>query len=69
MGSKRIRYTDEDDYPESVVLPLVNRSDLRTVAEARIKEIGKKKPDIKAILTDNNIDKMVLSPGYFVYAS
>ncbi|KAF2732792.1 hypothetical protein EJ04DRAFT_578101 [Polyplosphaeria fusca] len=61
VGAKRIRDTGGRDQTDASAVPLVNENDLRAVAQAKIKDIGKKKPDITAILTDDNINKLLSS--------
>jgi hypothetical protein len=49
------------DTPEIVLLskPLVNASDLKAVTRARIKDVCKTKPDLKAILNEANIELLL----------
>lgn len=48
-----------NEIDETTVVSLVNASDLEAIARARVEEIGKKKPDLKTVMTEENIKKLV----------
>ncbi|KAH7393086.1 hypothetical protein BKA66DRAFT_567805 [Pyrenochaeta sp. MPI-SDFR-AT-0127] len=58
IGNRMVRVGDNEG-EEVVLAPLVNASDIEAVAKARIEDISKEKPDIKAIITDADIKKLV----------
>lgn len=58
LGTRMVRVGDNEG-DETSLAPLVNAKDIEAFAKARIEDISKEKPDIKAILTDADIKKLV----------
>ncbi|KAL5424597.1 hypothetical protein PMIN04_003135 [Paraphaeosphaeria minitans] len=59
LGNKMVRLSPSELEEPSTLVSLVNASDLEAIARARVEEIGKKKPDLKTVMTDENIKKLV----------
>jgi len=59
LGNETVRVEDDEEIDEVLLAPLVNASDLEAVARARIEEIVEEKTDLREILTESNIKKMV----------
>ncbi|PSN73234.1 hypothetical protein BS50DRAFT_514386 [Corynespora cassiicola Philippines] len=58
IEGRMVRVSDGDD-DKSSLPPFINSGDLEAFAEARKKKICKKKPDLRAILNDANIKRLV----------
>ncbi|KAF2440182.1 hypothetical protein P171DRAFT_396407 [Karstenula rhodostoma CBS 690.94] len=59
LGNKMVRLSASELEEQSTLVTLINSSDLEAIARARVEEIGKKKPDLKTVMTDANIKKLV----------
>lgn len=59
LGNKMVRLSSSELEEPSTLVSLVNAGDLEAIVRARVDEIGKKKPDLKTVMTDENIKKLV----------
>jgi hypothetical protein len=59
LGNKMVRLSASELEERSTLVSLINASDLEAIARARVEEIGKKKPDLKTVMTQENIKKLV----------
>jgi hypothetical protein len=59
LGNKMVRLRTEEISESTLMIPLVNSSDLEAFALARVEEMGKKKPDLKSVMTETNIKKLL----------
>ncbi|KAL5391829.1 hypothetical protein DPSP01_001119 [Paraphaeosphaeria sporulosa] len=59
LGNRMVRLSSSELEESSTLVSLVNASDMEAIARARVEEIGKKKPDLKTVMTDENIKKLV----------
>ncbi|KAJ4352115.1 uncharacterized protein N0V89_007461 [Didymosphaeria variabile] len=59
LGNKMVRLGAGEIEETSTFVSLINASDLEAVARARVEDIGKKKPDLKNVMTEENIKKLV----------
>lgn len=59
LGNKMVHLSASELEETSTLVSLVNASDLEAIARARVEEMGKKKPDLKTVMTEENIKKLV----------
>jgi hypothetical protein len=59
LGNKMVRMHTEEISESTLMIPLINSSDLEAFAFARVEEMGNKKPDLKSVMTETNIKKLV----------
>ncbi|KAJ4305532.1 hypothetical protein N0V90_001063 [Kalmusia sp. IMI 367209] len=68
LGNKIVRLSPDENHESLTMIPLINASDLEAIALARVEEIGKKKPDLKTVMTEANIKKLVAGVhGHYVH--
>jgi hypothetical protein len=59
LGNKMVRMRTEEITKSTLMIQLINLSDLEAFALARVEEMANKKPDLKSVMTEANVKKLV----------
>jgi hypothetical protein len=59
LGNKMVRVRSEEIMESALTIHVINSDDLEAFALARVEEMGNKKPDLKSVMTEVNIKKLV----------